>query len=1484
MSRWKYKRLTSRDPGPILPAPREAPPFDIERLRAHGIKARLIAWLFRKLLWPVMRMFQVLRPVVRFGDLAIVTRAADVRAILADTDRFQVPFGPEMSALAGGSTFVLGLDGPDHDRQRKILERLIRPQQDLASITSLSRHYADALLTAGKGRIDAQRDLMTRVAAEVCARYMGFALKDADSFADWTFAGSNLLFADPQGSSAAAELAAKAGAQMRALADAALEKAERSHRPSDDTLAGRLVQLEKIANGPTRGESRAILIGLAIGFVPTNSLAGGRMLNVLARNRAARDEALAAARANDSARLRRALLEAGRLDPALAPGQWRWCPNDTSFVADSGTAYTIPAETLVLVSTMAALRDPTEFPAAGRFRTDRQGEPELLFGHLSHHCLGKELALAQIVPTLAALLCRPSVESSLPGMQMRWLGPFPDRAPLHYQDPAIDPATDGVNQNALLFAVPLETGETTAAINQRIEEAMRPVDWRAALDTVDLVHFMSLTAIEAPDARGVRQFAIIEINCDGSAEPGGRAALAALNAPLCAFFGLPPGHDLWDFLKAHRIAMHGNPWGATALNFFGLPGLSVREIARQQELVEYTRDAIDTYQRLELGRSSRPAGLVQLIRRLIRQDPELVNDPDWSTLAKRGAAFDGFLLKPRDRYLPLSDWDPSDHIRGWRHVVRSPLAIRAALLFVVIAVAAAVALELALDPGHGQRGAFILSLPWLAIQGIVSAALLVMLVTSAFVAVLRWKESRDPVDRSRPGLEHLRALAEREDLPGHVKNHITVVTPLKRGLLRRLTLALALWGIGKLVTHFYRPGFVLSMGTIQFARWVRLPGSDTMIFQSNYDGSWESYLEDFITRAHAGQTAAWSNSEGFPRTRFLILDGAQDGDSFKHYVRGKQVPTAFWYSRFPALSAEQIRCNALIHDGLARVTSDSEARAWLSLFGSAPRAENEIEGEEVQSIVFNGFAKLPHADYLLFALPDDKERAATWLRTLIGYRVGHTAKGWFKLVANLLDPSGFLSAKNRVAFGENDPVAGAAAIAFTARGLRRMLGDYHLALVDLPGPFAMGMEERAARLGDIGKEAPDNWRWTDGGDSERTVDVLIAIYSPDALAHERALERHRGLARLFGLREVDAQAADQLDPDGFPRDHFGFRDGIVQPVIAGAIKADRERNPLDVVATGEMIYGYRNAQGFFPPAITVPSEHDLHDLLPDLARAAERYPRFGKRRSRRPDTELRDFGRNGSFMAVRVLEQHPERFANACKEAAQSVTRDYRHIGGAIGVPIDDRWIAAKMVGRWQSGATLIGNPRDPGARITAIAPRKSTRHSSPDLNPPPENYDLEAADYVLDFGRDDPRGLQCPLGAHVRRANPRDSLLPGDPQEIGIVNRHRLMRRGRNYRRDNEEKGLFFVAICEDLERQFEFVQRSWLQAGGFHELNDERDPLVGHCPAGTGTFSIPTHAGTVSVRGLSAFTTLRAGGYFFLPSRSALRYLANPRNRSTD
>ena len=159
--------------------------------------------------------------------------------------------------------------------------------------------------------------------------------------------------------------------------------------------------------------------------------------------------------------------------------------------------------------------------------------------------------------------------------------------------------------------------------------------------------------------------------------------------------------------------------------------------------------------------------------------------------------------------------------------------------------------------------------------------------------------------------------------------------------------------------------------------------------------------------------------------------------------------------------------------------------------------------------------------------------------------------------------------------------------------------------------------------------------------------------------------------------------------------------------------------------------------------------------------------------------------------------------------------------------------------------------------------------------------------------------GHACPLGAHIRRTNPRDSLEPGDELEESITNRHRILRRGRSYDyvpqgETQQQKGLLFAALCADLERQYEFVQHTWVNASSFHGLSAEADPLLGNPFAfegnftsksagikildlgGTNTrFTIPTASGPVVIEGLKSYVTVRAGGYFFLPSRSALTYL---------
>ena len=166
------------------------------------------------------------------------------------------------------------------------------------------------------------------------------------------------------------------------------------------------------------------------------------------------------------------------------------------------------------------------------------------------------------------------------------------------------------------------------------------------------------------------------------------------------------------------------------------------------------------------------------------------------------------------------------------------------------------------------------------------------------------------------------------------------------------------------------------------------------------------------------------------------------------------------------------------------------------------------------------------------------------------------------------------------------------------------------------------------------------------------------------------------------------------------------------------------------------------------------------------------------------------------------------------------------------------------------------------GASSGDASPRKWT------LNFEPDN------DFL--FGSEDPQALRCPFGAHIRRANPRESFEPGSLEQLAITNRHRIMRVGRFYRpKRGQKKGLFFMCLNGDLERQFEFVQQTWVQSPTFHGLANERDPLLGDA-GGQGGFTIPSRGGPLRVDGLRRFVQTRGGGYFFLPGRRFLTYLA--------
>jgi hypothetical protein len=177
----------------------------------------------------------------------------------------------------------------------------------------------------------------------------------------------------------------------------------------------------------------------------------------------------------------------------------------------------------------------------------------------------------------------------------------------------------------------------------------------------------------------------------------------------------------------------------------------------------------------------------------------------------------------------------------------------------------------------------------------------------------------DPVD-----LQALEALEDRAAM-----NPFTLMGFVKPSAFRMRTLQTVLWLVSYGVRHLYNHGRLVGIGTIHFARWVFIDGRRRMFFASNYDGSRESYMDDFIDKLARGLNAVGGNGLGYPPTRWLILDGARDAEGFKAFLRAHQLASPVWFSAYPGLSATNIENNARIRAGLRGDMSPAEAQAWL---------------------------------------------------------------------------------------------------------------------------------------------------------------------------------------------------------------------------------------------------------------------------------------------------------------------------------------------------------------------------------------------------------------------------------------------------------------------------------------------------------------------------------------------------------------------------
>jgi Dyp-type peroxidase family len=408
-----------------------------------------------------------------------------------------------------------------------------------------------------------------------------------------------------------------------------------------------------------------------------------------------------------------------------------------------------------------------------------------------------------------------------------------------------------------------------------------------------------------------------------------------------------------------------------------------------------------------------------------------------------------------------------------------------------------------------------------------------------------------------------------------------------------------------------------------------------------------------------------------------------------------------------------------------------------------------------------------------------------------------------------------------VPFGESPPEA-TLNIAFTHDGLRA-LGVSDRVLLSFPDDYRQGMAARAAMLGDDGPDAPPRWE-TGLRPGEPHVLVTLAAQGPEVLAERRTEIEERAAGERSGVQIVHTQPAAVIaDPTtgAVAREHFGFADGLAQPSIAGAAADDPSRQLGPWRRNGQGTPGRR--RGMWKPL--APGEFVLG--YPDEAGVVAESP-------------VDPLRRNGSYMVVRKLRQNVALFNRFLLNAAGGDERAAERL-------------AAKIVGRWRDGTPLVNSPE------------------------PPEGPGADEPDNDFRFG-DDPYGLRCPLGAHIRRANPRDSLGFGGR----LTARHRIIRRGMPYGpapvnplvEDGLERGLMFVCYQASIARQFEVVQGRWLADGDAFGLGEDRDfVLGGEDPNGKMVLQ-GNPPQVLSPR--RSFVVNRGGGYFFAPGVAALRALA--------
>lgn len=398
--------------------------YDPGATKQPGAFARFLAHPPRWIWW----LLRTCWPIVNVAGWAVVTRYDDVAEVLGRHDVFTVPFGAEIKRLNDGkdpgTPFILGIDDKlQHDEQLKCVMQAFRREDVEEKVVRPCHRFAQGILAAATPRrFDAIGGLLTRVPLDLCRDYYGVPIADdgemLQKFAYATLDVSAHLFGPPPiKPDRASDIAAN---YIRAVVDRAIA-AEKGQPQRSDTVLGRLVQ-----NGVAPNVIRAFLMGMIVGFVPTNTIASGYMLEMLLRKPAFMQQTRQAALAGDDDLLKACLFEAMRF-MALNPGPFRICSRDYTVAADTCRAKTIAKGTKVLPATESAMFDSSQVDNASRFDPHRAASDYMIFGYGIHWCAGVFIAQAQITQTFKVLLTLPKLRRSRePYDRLEWRGTFPD--------------------------------------------------------------------------------------------------------------------------------------------------------------------------------------------------------------------------------------------------------------------------------------------------------------------------------------------------------------------------------------------------------------------------------------------------------------------------------------------------------------------------------------------------------------------------------------------------------------------------------------------------------------------------------------------------------------------------------------------------------------------------------------------------------------------------------------------------------------------------------------------------------------------------------------------------------------------------------------------------------------------------------------------------------------------------------------------------